>query len=199
MDNKQPKCYIVAGPNGAGKTTFAIKYLSVIANCTKFVNVDEIAHGLSPLDSKKVEIRAGKLFLELLDDMIDQRTDFSFETTLAGKAYIPKIRKWRNDGWQIILYYLYLESPMVSEMRVRERVLAGGHDIPIDAIYRRYPRSLSNLPDYIEVCDRVLCFDNSSRTIKPIFEKIAGQDFMVFNNELFGNIQGASLKWKLLK
>ena len=43
-----PICWNIAGPNGAGKTTFALEYLPEVAHCTRFVNADLIAAGLSP-------------------------------------------------------------------------------------------------------------------------------------------------------
>lgn len=43
-----PTCWIIAGPNGAGKTTFALSYLPEVVGCTRFVNADLIAAGLSP-------------------------------------------------------------------------------------------------------------------------------------------------------
>ena len=56
---KQPQCYVIAGPNGAGKTTFALKYLPLIASCYDFINADEIAKGLSPLDYNAGLLKAG--------------------------------------------------------------------------------------------------------------------------------------------
>jgi predicted ABC-type ATPase len=44
-----PTCWIIAGPNGAGKTTFAMEYLPQVAQCSRFINADLIAAGLSPL------------------------------------------------------------------------------------------------------------------------------------------------------
>ena len=55
---EHPRCYVIAGPNGAGKTTFALKYLPMIASCHDFINVDEIAAGLSPLDYEAGLIQA---------------------------------------------------------------------------------------------------------------------------------------------
>lgn len=47
---KSPICYVIAGPNGAGKTTFAMKYLPA-TGCLNFLNADNIAYGLSPLNA----------------------------------------------------------------------------------------------------------------------------------------------------
>ena len=82
---KQPHCYVVAGPNGAGKTTFALEFLPRIVSCHDFINADEIAKGLSPLDYEAGLLRASKIFLETLNRIITERNDFAFETTLSGE------------------------------------------------------------------------------------------------------------------
>ena len=48
-DTSGKKLYIIAGPNGAGKTIFALEYLPQVVGCTRFINADLIAAGLSPL------------------------------------------------------------------------------------------------------------------------------------------------------
>lgn len=99
MDAKRkPTCYIIAGPNGAGKTTFALRYLPEIVACQNFINADEIARGLSPLNSDIALLPASKLFLKMIAEKIAVLEDFSFETTLSGRTYLPKIRQWRADG-----------------------------------------------------------------------------------------------------
>lgn len=57
-----PTCWIIAGPNGAGKTTFALEYLPRVAQCTRFVNADMIAAGLSPLAPERELLAASRLF-----------------------------------------------------------------------------------------------------------------------------------------
>ena len=93
---KSPTCYIIAGPNGAGKTTFAMKYLPKIAGCLNFINADEIARGLSPLNVEAVQLQASKIFLNAIEDKIRLRENFAFETTLSGKAYLQKIKQWKK-------------------------------------------------------------------------------------------------------
>ena len=107
---KSPTCYIIAGPNGAGKTTFAMKYLPKIAGCLNFINADEIARGLSPLNVEAVQLQASKIFLNAIEEKIRSRENFAFETTLSGKAYLQKIKQWKNDGWRVELFYLYLPN-----------------------------------------------------------------------------------------
>ncbi len=187
---KQPQCYVIAGPNGAGKTTFALKYLPLIASCYDFINADEIARGLSPLDFEAGLLRAGKIFLETLNRKIADRKDFAFETTLSGRTYLPRIAEWRKAGWNVTLLYLYIPGIAFSAQRVRQRVLKGGHDIPHEDIVRRYPRSIRNLFAYADVCDKTMCFDNTGNQVVLIFEKEYGQPLFIQDKERFSKIQG---------
>jgi len=186
---KRPQCYVIAGPNGAGKTTFALKYLPLIASCYDFINADEIARGLSPLDFEAGLLKAGKIFLENLNQRIRLRKDFAFETTLSGRMYLPRIVEWRKAGWFVTLFYLYIPNAEFSAKRVRERVLKGGHGIPPDDIVRRYPRSIRNLFAYADVCDKTMCFDNTGNQIVPVFEKHYGSPLVIQDEERFSDMQ----------
>ena len=171
---KRPKCFIIAGPNGAGKTTFAMKFLPSLG-CSNFINADEIARGLSPLNPRSSLLAASKIFLTSISNHINAREDFAFETTLAGKTYLHLIPEWRQAGWVVSLIYLYISSPKLSEDRVLERVMQGGHNIAKEDIYRRYPRSIENLFEYAKICDYVLCLDNSRYGTTVIFEQSIGK------------------------
>lgn len=81
-----PTCWIIAGPNGAGKTTFALEYLPQVAQCSRFINADLIAAGLSPLAPERELLAASRLFLGEVDAAIAKRENFAFETTLAGRV-----------------------------------------------------------------------------------------------------------------
>lgn len=55
-----------------------------------------------------------------------------------------------------------MQTIQLAIERVKTRVLEGGHDIPVDAIERRYVRGIQNLFDiYLEIVDLTLIFDNS--------------------------------------
>jgi len=88
-----PQVIIIAGPNGAGKTTFAREYLSERPGQLVFVNVDEIAREVvhQGLSRAELDIRAGRIMLERIDDLAQASADFMFETTLATRIYASKI------------------------------------------------------------------------------------------------------------
>jgi predicted ABC-type ATPase len=193
---KNPTCYVIAGPNGAGKTTFALKYLPEIAGCHNFVNADLIAYGISPLDSAALQYDAGKLFLNEVHKNINKRVDFAFETTLSGRSHINLLKKLKKSDWHIVLFFLWIPDADFSKDRVRQRVLEGGHDIPDDAIYRRYPRIMHNLINlYIPLCDKVYCYDNSNPEPVLIFEQDArGND--ILNEDIYQKIKRCADDYK---
>ena len=89
---------IIAGPNGASKTTFAFRYLGLEQRGIPFVNADLIASGLDPTEPGRADIQAGRLMLAELDRHTQEGRSFAFVTTLSGRGYLRKIRRWRADG-----------------------------------------------------------------------------------------------------
>lgn len=81
-----PNLYIIAGCNGAGKTTASFTILPEILECKEFVNADSIAAGLSPFNPESVAVEAGRLMLQRIDQLMMEKVDFAFETTLAAEA-----------------------------------------------------------------------------------------------------------------
>ena len=164
-----PTCWIIAGPNGAGKTTFALEYLPKVARCSRFVNADLIAAGLSPLAPERELLAASRLFLGEIEACIAEREDFGFETTLAGRSYLKLVRRLQFEGWRVELMYLALPTIEMSKLRV---VAHGGHDIPVADIERRFARSLSNLLNTFSAkVDTCRCFMNSDATPELVFEQ----------------------------
>lgn len=167
-----PTCWIIAGPNGAGKTTFALEYLPQVAQCSRFVNADLIAAGLSPLAPERELLAASRLFLGEIEACITQREDFAFETTLAGRSYLKLVRRLQTAGWRVELIYLALPSMEMSKLRVAERVAHGGHTIPVADIERRFARSLGNLLNSFSTqVDACRCFMNSDASPELVFEQ----------------------------
>lgn len=115
--NNQLKIVIIAGPNGAGKTTFAREFLPNEGNCPTFINADLIAAGLSPFNPEAASVRAGRLMLEEIDEMVRQRKSFAFETTLSGRAYLHKIQQWQKLGYHVKLLFLSLPTSDVAVPR----------------------------------------------------------------------------------
>ncbi len=157
-----PHLYLIAGPNGAGKTTFASRFLPEFVSIRQFVNSDLIAAGLSPFAPESAAIEAGRLMLKRVDTLIQQRTDFGIETTLASKTLQTRLRACKAASYRIYLAYLWLANPDLAVARVQERVRRGGHSVPETTIRRRYFSGLRNLFNiYIPLVDEWTIYDNS--------------------------------------
>jgi predicted ABC-type ATPase len=156
------KCYIIAGPNGAGKTTFANEFLPIEAECLNFINADLIAQGLSPFQPNKMAIEAGRLMIQNINECVKKSESFAFETTLSGKGYLNKIRKWKTKPYEIIIYFLKVPTVEFAIERVKLRVSQGGHNVPEQDIIRRFGRSWINFQQiYKPLADSWVVFDTS--------------------------------------
>jgi predicted ABC-type ATPase len=139
-----PNVVIMAGPNGAGKSTLAEPLLAGALGIRHYVNADTLARGLSAFNWDEMAVKAGKIMLEHLHDLAEQRMNFGFETTLASRTFAPWIAKLKVTGYRFHLFYVWVPSADVSVARVRNRVLLGGHGVPEETIRRRYRRGLEN-------------------------------------------------------
>ena len=162
---QKPNLYIIAGCNGAGKTTASFNVLPQILNCREFVNADEIAKGLSPFCPESVAIQAGKLMLERIETLLSDNVSFAIETTLATRSYKNLVLRAQEKGYNVSLLYFWLESPEMACERVKKRVSEGGHDIPVETIYRRYWLGLENLfRIFLPIVDYWALYDNNNET-----------------------------------
>src|ERR1700722_19285080 len=101
MVEPTPNVIVLAGSNGAGKSTAARTLLAETLKLMTFVNADVIAQGLAGFDPDSAAMKAGRIMLDQLRELAEQRADFAFETTLAGRAYAPWLRDLRQTGYRI--------------------------------------------------------------------------------------------------
>ena len=152
---------MIAGPNGSGKTTTAFNTLPELGIC-EFLNADEIAKGLSPLNPESVPVAASKIMLGRFFALLRANESFGFETTASGKNYIKHLLEAKKNGYVIHLFFLWLDSPELAIKRVAERVKQGGHNIPTETIRTRYVSGVKNLVKYyIPLANTVLIMNNS--------------------------------------
>lgn len=68
----------------------------------------------------------------------------------------------RDAGYEVYLYYFWLDSPEAAIERVAARVRAGGHHIPEATIRQRYSRTIRNFFElYQSLCTEWHVYDNS--------------------------------------
>ena len=150
----EKRLYIIAGCNGAGKTTASKRFLPSILECRQWVNADEIAYGLSPLDPQSVAFQSGRIMLERIQELLRQEETFAIETTLSTRAYRNLVLQAQAKGYQVELVFFYLPSHLIAIRRIAHRVKNGGHYVPDDVVIRRYHRGLKNLKEiFIPIVD----------------------------------------------
>lgn len=157
--------WLVAGPNGVGKTTYARRYIEAFSGSRNFVNLDEIARGLSPFDPEAERIRAARVSLDFLRDTLlapnGARRSVTLETTLAGRTHLRTIDLAHRNGWRVNLLYFAVRDVEVALSRIARRVSEGGHDVPETDVRRRYDRSIANFAAYVARVDLWRVFDNN--------------------------------------
>lgn len=152
MDAKK-RFWLIAGPNGVGKTTYAFKHVVAISGSVNFVNMDEIARGLSPLAPVAAEREAARVALWRARFFIANDIVFSMETTMSGNTHLALMEEAREAGLSPILLYFSVREPEISLQRIARRVAEGGHNVAEDVVRRRFARSHANLARYAAAAD----------------------------------------------
>ena len=181
MDTKT--LYIIAGANGSGKSTLASELLP--SKTLKFLNADEIAKEICPENIESVKIKAGKIVIKKLDELLKGDNSFAIETTLAGKNHIKTITKAKEFGFHVVLIYSYLNNPEMCENRIKIRVLNGGHNIPKEDIVRRFYRSKENFWNiYKDLADEWNLFYNGTSDYILVAQNI-NNEIEIFSENLY--------------
>jgi predicted ABC-type ATPase len=158
------RLYVLAGVNGAGKSS--IGGAAIRAAGGDYYNPDEAAAALiaanPALDQTEANAAAWQQGRKLLERAIDQRLDFTFETTLGGSTMPRLLTEAASRGIEVRVFYVGLGSAEAHIERVRQRVRAGGHDIPEADIRRRYRHSLLNLVQLLPTLTELRVYDNSA-------------------------------------
>lgn len=191
--------FLIGGPNGAGKTTASMVLLPKYLDVFEFVNADDIARGVNPLNAASANIAAGRIMIDRIKDLIAGKKNFAFETTCAGHHHIATLNECRAAGYRLNLVFYWLPSAEMAVQRVKFRVRQGGHDIPEDTIRRRYVAGLRNLVNlYLPLVDTALVLDNSNVPVgdegQVIAEKVAGEDLQISDAAIWQQIMNTETK-----
>ena len=182
---------MIAGPNGAGKTTMTLDLLASGPDLDEFINADEIAKGLAPKNPESMALTASKLMISRLKELLEQDKSFAFETPAAGKNYLNHLKVAKSKDYEILLVFLWLESPLQAIKRVAQRVKQGGHHIPEDVIFRRYYAGLSNLlTHYLPLADMATIVNNSleNSTRNVVARKSKDGNIEITNKDIWKKI-----------
>ncbi len=162
----RPVMVALAGPNGAGKTTFHDAHLRPAG--LRFLNADAIAKELA-LDPYE----AARVVNALRMELARQRESFVFKTVLSDPVgdKLSFLRGAAEAGYNVLLCFIGVSSPRISEERVAMRVSQGGHDVPTEKLNARFPRTMANLKRAIRKLPRVMIFDNTD--LHESFRRVA--------------------------
>lgn len=163
MSERKPELIIIAGPNGSGKTSVTKKFLHhEWAEGTTYINPDEVANEMfgdwNSLDSI---LKAANYCAEWRERCIEEKQSFVFETVMSSEDKIDFINKAKKAGFFIRLFFISTESPTINASRIADRVMKGGHDVPITKIVSRYFKSIKNCMKASMLVDRLYIYDNS--------------------------------------
>ena len=164
--DQRPLAVAVTGPNGAGKTTFYHAHLKPAG--LRFVNADVLANEL-----EMEPYTAARVAGNLRSALVEQGESFVFETVFSDPVgdKLAFLKDTAARGYTVILCFIGISGPEVSEQRVAMRVSQGGHDVPSDKLVTRYPRTLANLQAAIRELPNVWVFDNED--VRTPYRKVA--------------------------
>ncbi|OYU94732.1 MAG: hypothetical protein CFE21_13655 [Bacteroidetes bacterium B1(2017)] len=167
----KPILLVIAGCNGSGKSTF-----SKDIGAGNFEPFDYDFHFLrnysSLLDIDIKDKMAHNITWQQLEnqveDAIKSKSNFCYETNFnSSPLYWPQI--FKDNGYEIRMAFLCLNSIEEAMKRVAIRVQNGGHFVPDTEIEKRYYEGFANLNSCYPFFDSIDLFDTSSYGEEPKF------------------------------
>lgn len=155
---------VIAGPNGSGKTSVTRKFLHhEWAEGTLYINPDEVAKDVfGDWNSADAVMKAAKYCTELRERCLRERNSFVFETVMSSDEKVDFIFKAKQAGFFIRPFYISTSHPSINAARIANRVMKGGHDVPITKIISRYYKSITKCKLVSSIVDRLYVYDNST-------------------------------------
>jgi len=176
MAEDQPRLIVFAGPNGSGKSTITNGYLrSTIGLPALYINADIIAReqGLSAYDAAVEATRQRVLAIENMQS-------FMMETVFSTPGKLDLLARAKEKGFLVHLEFITTQSPKINIDRVRNRVLEGGHDVPVEKTVSRYRKSMGLAPAAIRLADTAVIYNNSFEHPVVLAEKSIERGWEVF-------------------
>lgn len=160
----RPVLLIIGGPNGSGKTTITSRLRrDHWSDGVEYLNPDEIAQQRFGGWNDPAAILAAAGFAEQRrESLLAARLGIAFETVFSAPDKLAFVRKAKDAGYFVRLFFVSTGDPCINAARVARRVMDGGHTVPIEKIIARYARSHANLEAAIPLLDRVYLFDNAA-------------------------------------
>ena len=158
-----PALLVIAGPNGAGKTTVTSRLRADHwSEGVEYLNPDDVARDrFGDWNSPSAVLAAAEWVAARREALLAASQGIAFETVFSAPDKLAFVERARQAGYFVRIFFIGTSDPRINAARVADRVIRGGHSVPIEKIIHRYDRSLANLPPAIELAHRVYVFDNS--------------------------------------
>lgn len=163
MGDRKPVLIVVAGPNGSGKTSVTNKILhhQWLENSI-YINPDVVAQErFGDWNSKDAIMKAVKYCEDWREQCLAEQKNLIFETVLSANDKVDYIERAMAAGFFVRLFFVCTSSPTINAARIANRVMKGGHDVPITKIVSRYQKSLSRCRHLVQKVNRAYLYDNS--------------------------------------
>ncbi len=159
----QPILIVIAGPNGSGKTTITSKVLQhEWLEDAEYINPDIIAQEkFGNWNDSEAVLQSAKYCNDRREQCLIEHRSLIFETVMSTDDKVDFIQRAKLNGFFIRLFFVSTSSPKINASRIAQRVMKGGHDVPISKIISRYTKSIINCKKVSKIVDRVYIYDNS--------------------------------------
>ena len=159
----KPVLIVIAGPNGSGKTSVTTKILDhEWMEDSVYINPDIVAQEkFGDWNSMEAIKKAVVYCEEWREKCLVERKSLIFETVLSAKDKIDYIERAKEAGFFVRLFFVCTKSPAINASRIAQRVMKGGHDVPITKVISRYQKSILNCKYITTKVDRTYLYDNS--------------------------------------
>ena len=159
----KPVLIVIAGPNGSGKTSVTSKILKhEWMEDAVYINPDLVAQERFGDWNSPDAIRKAVVYCqEWREQCLAERKSLIFETVLSADDKIDFIERAKEAGFFVRLFFVCTKSPAINASRIAQRVMKGGHDVPITKIISRYQKSILNCKYIATKVDRTYLYDNS--------------------------------------
>ena len=168
-----PLLIVIAGPNGSGKTTITSEVLaSEWLEDAVYINPDIVAQEKFGDWNSPEAVREAALYCEQWRERcLANGESLIFETVMSAPDKIDFIRRAKQAGYFVRIFFISTANPTINAARIARRVMKGGHDVPIPKIISRYIKSIANCAESAPEVDRLYVYDNSLEDVKaqPLF------------------------------
>ena len=176
---RKPVLIVIAGPNGSGKTsTTRLVIKHEWAEQCVYINPDEIAQSkFGDWNDVNAVHQAVEYCETWREQLLQERKDFIFETVLSSEGKVDFLKRAKEAGYFIRMFFICTESPTINAARIANRVMEGGHDVPIKKIISRYEKAIINSIKVAGFADRTYFYDNSieNQNAQLLFRTIDGK------------------------